>query len=347
MDWSNERYVRLYVRDTRTWLKLRWEGQCLFMLLIRKIDRAGILDDIEEPVEDLSLMTGFPEEHVKEGIKSLISLGVVQINNNQLIVPNFLEAQETSKTDAQRQREYREKRRDKARSQNKSNASQNSSEVSQDNAVESRNKTKPLQVVTTGHNRSQPVTPTSADPDPDPDPDPGLTSADPDPDLTSADPDPDLTSTDPDPDLTSTDPVQISTSKRDCCANFERFWKTYPRKSGKKAALKSFLHASKDGMPKIESILDAINQQKKSVQWQDPQLIPLPTTWLNQGRWDDELYEKKENNGYPTQKELDRMTPGERLYWRNRISLEEGMRDGGDDTEESDQEDCQTNFVDI
>jgi hypothetical protein len=35
----------------------------------------------------------------------------------------------------------------------------------------------------------------------------------------------------------------------------------------------------------------AVEAQKKSKQWQkdDGQYIPNPSTWLNQGRWDDEL----------------------------------------------------------
>jgi hypothetical protein len=112
MDWSNESYIRVYIRDTKSWLKLRWEGQCLFMMLLRKVDRSGILDDIEDPDDDLSLITGFPIEHVRSGLSRLVKLGIVRINtDNTLLIPNFIEAQEATKSDKQRQREFRERRR--------------------------------------------------------------------------------------------------------------------------------------------------------------------------------------------------------------------------------------------
>jgi hypothetical protein len=68
---------------------------------------------------------------------------------------------------------------------------------------------------------------------------------------------------------------------------FERFWAAYPKKVGKEAAKKAF---SKVKVP-VESLLAAIERQKCSDQWSkdNGQFIPNPTTWLNQGRWEDEL----------------------------------------------------------
>lgn len=70
---------------------------------------------------------------------------------------------------------------------------------------------------------------------------------------------------------------------------FEAFWKAYPRKIGKKAALKAWSNA-KD-RPAIETILSAIALQSGSDQWKKDagQFIPHPSTWLNQGRWHDEV----------------------------------------------------------
>jgi hypothetical protein len=163
MDWSNEPYVRVYTRDTKTWLKLRWEGQTLLMMLFRKVDRAGVLDDIDDPVDDLTLMTGLPVEVVEVGLRRLLEMEVVAINDGQLVIPNYIEAQESSKTDRQRQRECRERRRARALV------------TKRDHGVTERDKKS--QPVTGGHELSQPVTLTSADPIPDP----GLCSADPDP----------------------------------------------------------------------------------------------------------------------------------------------------------------------
>lgn len=69
---------------------------------------------------------------------------------------------------------------------------------------------------------------------------------------------------------------------------FDEFWSAYPKKVGKKDAERAFAKVPKAEWPKL---VPAIEQQKKSKQWQkeDGQYIPNPSTWLNQGRWDDVL----------------------------------------------------------
>lgn len=73
--------------------------------------------------------------------------------------------------------------------------------------------------------------------------------------------------------------------------SFDVFWIAYPKKVGKDAAKKSFAKVKLD----ISVLLEAIEKQKKSEQWTKDggQYIPNPATWLNQGRWEDELPEKK------------------------------------------------------
>ncbi len=69
---------------------------------------------------------------------------------------------------------------------------------------------------------------------------------------------------------------------------FAEFWTAYPRKVGKGAALKAWMKL-KPSAELLAKILTAIEQQKKTAQWQrdDGQYIPHPLTWINQGRWDD------------------------------------------------------------
>lgn len=70
---------------------------------------------------------------------------------------------------------------------------------------------------------------------------------------------------------------------------FERFWSVYPRKVGKQSAKRAFERVK---VP-LETLVTAVERQKCSDQWarDNGQYIPHPTTWLNQGRWDDELPE--------------------------------------------------------
>lgn len=70
---------------------------------------------------------------------------------------------------------------------------------------------------------------------------------------------------------------------------FERFWSVYPRKIGKQSAKRAFERVK---VP-LETLVTAVERQKCSDQWtqNNGQFIPHPATWLNQGRWDDELPE--------------------------------------------------------
>lgn len=70
---------------------------------------------------------------------------------------------------------------------------------------------------------------------------------------------------------------------------FAKFWSAYPRKVGKDAASKAF--AKRRPTPALlDLMLTAISRQRETEQWQRNrgQFIPHPSTWLNEGRWQDE-----------------------------------------------------------
>lgn len=68
---------------------------------------------------------------------------------------------------------------------------------------------------------------------------------------------------------------------------FDAFWDVYPKKVGKGAAQKAF---EKVKVP-VADLISAVERQKNSEQWRKEggKYIPNPATWLNQGRWEDEL----------------------------------------------------------
>ena len=68
---------------------------------------------------------------------------------------------------------------------------------------------------------------------------------------------------------------------------FEAFWAAYPRKNGKLAAKRAF---DRVHVP-IETLVTAIRRQECSAQWtaENGKYIPYPATWLNQGRWEDDV----------------------------------------------------------
>ena len=77
---------------------------------------------------------------------------------------------------------------------------------------------------------------------------------------------------------------------------FDKFWEAYPNKKDKQKAMKAWAKHQ----PDIVNVLKALVTQKGSDQWKkdDGQYIPLPTTWLNGARWEDEVVGKKINSTY-------------------------------------------------
>lgn len=115
MDWSNERYVRAYVRDTVAWLALPWQGRALFWEVLRKVDRAGVLDLGKHDVRGLADLVRMPVDVVEGALAALLSDGCVERHGDALVVPRFIEAQEAIMGEAARQRESRCSRRDRLR----------------------------------------------------------------------------------------------------------------------------------------------------------------------------------------------------------------------------------------
>ena len=89
-------------------------------------------------------------------------------------------------------------------------------------------------------------------------------------------------------------PTRSSHSLKRAEELFEIFWQAYPRKVSKQPAKRKFIILMREldeaGASKLlERMLSAIATQSRSSQWQEGErYIPHPTTWLNQGRWEDE-----------------------------------------------------------
>ena len=243
MDWSNESYVRVYTKDTLTWKRLRWQGQCVLMQLIRKLDRSGTLDNIRDLSIDVSIITGMPEDIASEGMESLIREDVFLYDGDTLIMPNYIEAQEAVKSDKLRQRESRERKRDGVLSRIVTN--------------ESQNVTKPSRSDTNGHAVS-----------------------------------PDVTLNCALPCQTKLNETNTHKPPKWDERGFDEFWKMYPKRIGKQAALKAW----KKMKPPVEKCMSTLQRQIDSTQWKKDggRFIPNPSTWINQGRWDDEI-EQRDN----------------------------------------------------
>jgi hypothetical protein len=73
-------------------------------------------------------------------------------------------------------------------------------------------------------------------------------------------------------------------------ATFEDFWAAYPHKVGKLAARRIWDRLKVT--PEMgDTLVAAVVEQAHSAQWtkEHGAFVPHPKTWLNQGRWMDEL----------------------------------------------------------
>lgn len=151
MRWEDERYVRFYTRDTPEWLALSWQARGLFGLIIRAVDRAGVMPVGKLGLKGVAVAVRAPWADVEGPLGELLEDGCVVYDAalSKVLVPNYIEAQEASQSDAARKRASRERAR--ACFGGSSNASESARVVTNCDDIESR-------IVTESHVQSQAVT---------------------------------------------------------------------------------------------------------------------------------------------------------------------------------------------
>lgn len=112
MNWSDERYVRLYTRDTADWMALSFDAQALLSLLLRKADRSGAIACGKHGKRAAAIVIGHAREwsRLEPALEELLEDGVIEFDGESLFFPNFVEAQEAKASDRKRQRDSRERR---------------------------------------------------------------------------------------------------------------------------------------------------------------------------------------------------------------------------------------------
>ncbi len=76
---------------------------------------------------------------------------------------------------------------------------------------------------------------------------------------------------------------------------FDDFWKAYPRREGRKDALRIWTRLNPSAEV-VQQILEALAWQCQTEQWRksNGDFIPMPKTYLNQERWTDERRQTKQ-----------------------------------------------------
>lgn len=87
--------------------------------------------------------------------------------------------------------------------------------------------------------------------------------------------------------LRSVSPARVPRAPPPDPKGFVEFWEAYPAKVGKAAARKAWPRAVRVAGGDHEAIVFGLKARLHLFS-PDPQFIPNPATWLNQGRWDDD-----------------------------------------------------------
>lgn len=122
MNWEDERFVKIYVRDTGEWAMLSWDAQALLMQLLRKVDRSGVMQLGKPGRRALPAVLGHKDQaqRIDTALDELLKDGCVRLLQDRIVVPNFIAAQEAKQSDKLRQAESRARRREIAISDSES-----------------------------------------------------------------------------------------------------------------------------------------------------------------------------------------------------------------------------------
>lgn len=157
MDWPNERYVRIYVRDTAEWLALSWQARALMWEILRKVDRSGVLTLGKRRAAALAGLVRWPLDVTESALGELISEERLAERGDAVVVPDHLAAQEARASDRLRQAESRARRRDLKLGGAEVTPRDGRSRLVTDGHETGQN-------VTSGHTESHVVTPSRAEP---------------------------------------------------------------------------------------------------------------------------------------------------------------------------------------
>jgi hypothetical protein len=114
LHWSDERYVRIYCRDTIEWAALSWDAQALYVQINRKADRRGYIALGRVGRRGVAALLGRADlwcQVLEPALAELEADGCVRVEGDVLVIADFVEAQEAVSSGRARQAKYREGKR--------------------------------------------------------------------------------------------------------------------------------------------------------------------------------------------------------------------------------------------
>lgn len=114
MRWEDEPWVKLYTRETGSWMCLTWQARGIFDELMKKVDRAGIVELGRKGLHAVAGLLRAPFSEIEPYLVELLDDGCLVLEGDKLIMPNFVEAQDAKTSDREKKRRSRRGARDMA-----------------------------------------------------------------------------------------------------------------------------------------------------------------------------------------------------------------------------------------
>lgn len=108
-EWSEERWIKVFLVDSPRWLALSWQARGLYVLLQRLCDRDGYIDLGPDSTAALSAILRAPEDEIRGPLSELQRSGMVVECGQSLELPEHRDQQSSRASGAARQRQYRQR----------------------------------------------------------------------------------------------------------------------------------------------------------------------------------------------------------------------------------------------
>jgi hypothetical protein len=112
VDYETEQFVKIYTRDTPDFLELPLWSRCLLFELVRKADRAGRIGLGRNGLRGVAVLLRAPFEEIEPHLSRLIADKRIVYDQaeQQLIIPNHVEAQTARVPQSVRAQQYRDRK---------------------------------------------------------------------------------------------------------------------------------------------------------------------------------------------------------------------------------------------
>jgi uncharacterized phage protein (TIGR02220 family) len=110
MDWANETWRKLYVRETVNWSRLSWEARGVYLLLLKACDGFGRVELGAIGLEGIGYLLRAPWREIEASVRELLEIGYLRLSGSGVELVGFEEAQRTpAMSGSERQQRWREK----------------------------------------------------------------------------------------------------------------------------------------------------------------------------------------------------------------------------------------------